>query len=143
MKIQADNARCSGCKLCQLTCALTNFGENNPKKTAIKVWSEHFTAGRYRVVVCDQCGECAEVCPTEAIKLEDGAYRIDASTCTSCGLCVRACPSGAMYQHRQAETPIKCTVCEACVLICPTRALSLVADGAEAGIDAGLQVGVS
>ena len=126
MKIQADNARCSGCKLCQLTCALALFNENNPKKTAIKVWSEHFTEGGYRVAVCDQCGDCAEVCPTNAIRLEDGVYRIDPEACTNCLLCVRACPPGVMYVHRQLRTPIKCTSCEACVQICPTRTLSLV-----------------
>lgn len=126
MKIQADNSRCSGCKLCQLTCALALFGDNNPKKTAIKVWSEHFTNGGYRVAVCDQCGECAEVCPMDAIQLVDGAYRIDASRCTNCLLCVRACPLGVMYVHRQLHAPIKCISCDACVQICPTHTLSSV-----------------
>ncbi len=126
MKVAAENARCSGCKLCQLTCALTNFNENNPKKTAIKVYSEHFTEGGYRIAVCNQCGECAEVCPTGAIYLEDGVYHIDADTCTNCLMCVRACPSGVMHVHRQARTPIKCVACEACVLICPTRTLTMV-----------------
>jgi Fe-S-cluster-containing hydrogenase component 2 len=125
MKIQADNARCSGCKLCQLSCALANHNQNNPKMTAIKVWSEHFTTGTYRVAVCNQCGECALVCPTGAIKLEDGVYSINPETCINCRVCVQVCPSEVMFVHRGLSTPLKCTCCEACVRICPTHTLSL------------------
>ncbi|MGQ9675131.1 MAG: 4Fe-4S binding protein [Chloroflexota bacterium] len=126
MRIQAQDELCAGCKLCQLTCALSRYRENNPKKTAIKVWSQHFTNGHYHVAVCSQCGHCAEVCPVGAITMVDGAYRIDEETCTQCLLCVDECPENAMFTHPEIYIPIKCILCKECVAICPTKALSVV-----------------
>ncbi len=46
---------------------------------------------------CVQCGECAEVCPSEAIGVdEQGEFSINEDSCTRCGLCAEACPSEAI-----------------------------------------------
>ncbi|MBN2056453.1 4Fe-4S binding protein [bacterium] len=45
---------------------------------------------------CTACGACVEVCPVEAITLEDVAV-IDPDTCIDCGVCVDECPEGAIY----------------------------------------------
>ena len=126
MKLQAQDELCAGCKLCQLTCSLSQFKENNPKKTAIKVWSEHFKNGHYHVTTCNQCGICADTCPVGAISMVGHAYRIDSDLCTGCLLCVEACPQQAMFTHPEVATPIKCVLCQECVAICPTKALSVV-----------------
>ena len=44
---------------------------------------------------CTACGQCVEVCPVEAIEMNDVA-KVDADTCTSCGLCVDECPVQAI-----------------------------------------------
>lgn len=44
---------------------------------------------------CDGCGSCVEVCPAEAVTVEDVA-RIDAEACVDCGACVDECPKGAI-----------------------------------------------
>lgn len=44
---------------------------------------------------CISCGDCEEVCPEDAIRME-GKKRIDRSRCTACGLCVRSCPAAAL-----------------------------------------------
>jgi ferredoxin len=44
---------------------------------------------------CTACGNCVEVCPCEAITLEDIA-KIDEKECTECGVCVDECPSDAI-----------------------------------------------
>lgn len=44
---------------------------------------------------CVACGACADVCPNEAITIEDVAV-IDASKCVDCGACVDECPSEAI-----------------------------------------------
>lgn len=42
------------------------------------------------------CQICAEVCPTEAIRLEGRALRLDLGRCLFCPECEQACPTGAI-----------------------------------------------
>ena len=44
---------------------------------------------------CIQCGNCVEICPVLACRLEN-PLRIDRELCTRCGDCVTACPSKAL-----------------------------------------------
>lgn len=44
---------------------------------------------------CDACGSCVEICPVEAIKVEDKAV-VDEDECIDCGACVDECPNGAI-----------------------------------------------
>ena len=43
---------------------------------------------------CLGCGDCADVCPVDAICLKDGIARIDRRICIGCGICVKTCPKG-------------------------------------------------
>ncbi len=45
---------------------------------------------------CTGCGSCVEVCPTEAISLEDGKAVINEDECVECGVCAEECPEGAI-----------------------------------------------
>ena len=45
---------------------------------------------------CTGCGNCVEVCPMEAIKLEDDIAVVDEEECIECGACVDECPEDAM-----------------------------------------------
>ena len=45
---------------------------------------------------CTGCGVCVDVCPLEAISLNDGIAVIDEDSCTECGLCVDECPNDAI-----------------------------------------------
>jgi NAD-dependent dihydropyrimidine dehydrogenase PreA subunit len=44
---------------------------------------------------CTGCGSCAEVCPVEALKVNDKT-KVDADTCIDCGTCVDECPEEAI-----------------------------------------------
>jgi len=44
---------------------------------------------------CVLCGKCKEVCPTNAIKIEDGKLTTDKNKCNFCGQCVIYCVHGA------------------------------------------------
>ncbi len=46
---------------------------------------------------CVGCGACADVCPQDAITVDDIAV-IDAGKCVDCGACVDECPSNAIEE---------------------------------------------
>ena len=48
--------------------------------------------------VCNACGSCASVCPTEAISEAGGKYEISADDCIGCGICVGECPTDAIKE---------------------------------------------
>ncbi len=52
----------------------------------------HHVVNRER---CTGCGNCTDVCPTEAIRIEDGKAVITME-CVDCGACPRVCPEGAI-----------------------------------------------
>ena len=45
---------------------------------------------------CAGCGRCAEVCPFDAIAVDEGLVRVDVSGCMGCGVCASACPNDAV-----------------------------------------------
>jgi Fe-S-cluster-containing hydrogenase component 2 len=45
---------------------------------------------------CTGCGSCVEVCPVEAVAVNDGMAAVDAELCVECGACVDACPAEAI-----------------------------------------------
>jgi len=125
VELKAIHKNCSGCGVCRMVCAMENFREVNPSKAALRIEGRFPAPGDYRIHLCDQCGQCAEVCPVEAIYLESGVYLINEDECTGCMICVEECPNGVLFEHKSMEAPIKCSLCGACVEACPRDALLL------------------
>jgi len=124
MKIQVTSSACSGCRLCRQICAIEKFAVENPRRARLRVEARFPSPGTYHPQVCDQCGECAEACPTEAIAKNDaGVYSVDKEQCSLCGACVDACPTGVMMWPDESEPPYKCDFCLRCVEVCNTGAL--------------------
>ena len=122
---------CSGCRICELSCAIEHFGVNNPKKSAVRVLTTYPHPVVRMPIVCSQCKSpvCADACPVDAIKRRDGVVGLCADECISCMKCVEACPFGAIYVHDDIDHPIKCDLCNGqpkCVKNCPKGALRLV-----------------
>jgi Fe-S-cluster-containing hydrogenase component 2 len=130
-KLAVIPQECSGCKMCELVCAIKHFGVNNPKKSAIRVLITYPHPVVRMPIVCSQCKKppCEQVCPVDAIRRVDGVVTLDTHVCVSCFHCVESCPFGAIYAHDDCEYPIKCDMCGGdpeCVKHCPKSALRLV-----------------
>lgn len=123
MQLKAVHGNCSGCRTCQLACALENFQQTRPALAVLRIQGLFPAPGEYRIHLCDQCGICAEVCPVDAITADNGVYRIGADECIQCLQCVDACPHGVMRIDSEKEMPLKCTMCGACVEACPRQAI--------------------
>ncbi|MCD6455894.1 MAG: 4Fe-4S binding protein [Methanophagales archaeon] len=46
--------------------------------------------------LCIGCGECAQICPDNAIEIVEKKSFIDYNRCTCCGVCDRVCRYGAL-----------------------------------------------
>jgi carbon-monoxide dehydrogenase iron sulfur subunit len=126
---------CSGCRICELTCAIEHFGVNNPKKSAIRVLVTYPHPVVRMPIICSQCKVpvCADICPVDALSRENGVVQLDKDGCISCMKCVEACPFGAIYAHADVDYPIKCDMCNGapkCVEKCPKGAIRLIPEQA-------------
>jgi ferredoxin len=45
---------------------------------------------------CTCCGQCMEICPPEAISLQEETAHIENDLCEECGFCAAECPVGAI-----------------------------------------------
>ena len=94
-----DYEKCTGCRLCELVCAVKHYGISNPARARIKVmkWEQE---GVYVPMSCQQCQDapCQNICPAKAISRDDEMSRVmvDYDKCIGCRLCVAVCPFGAM-----------------------------------------------
>ena len=93
---------------------------------------------------CIGCGDCADVCISDAICLEDGIARIDTSRCVGCGLCAKTCPKKIISMiPQEAATVVYCSskdkgadarkacknaciACKKCEKLCPHDAIKVV-----------------
>ncbi len=93
---------------------------------------------------CLGCGDCAVVCPADAICIKDGIAHVDPRTCIGCGLCAETCPKklidlvpksahvavlcsnkdkGAVARKACANA---CIGCMKCAKNCPEQAITVV-----------------
>ena len=101
--LKIDHEKCTGCRLCELVCAVKHHQVSNPAKSRIRVvkWEAE---GLYVPMACQQCQDapCQKACPSGCIAIEghkpEGATRrvttlftLNFTTCSLCGLCVESC----------------------------------------------------
>lgn len=129
--------RCTGCRSCQLACAIKKSGQFWPETARIRV----IQAGPGPLdipVFCHQCSDhpCVEACPSSAKALtvnEDGVVTVDKNNCLraqgiNCQRCFKACPGGSVLYHPIENVPMFCDRCDgtpACIQSCGSGALAL------------------
>jgi len=53
--------------------------------------------------LCNGCGDCAKICPFEAITVVDGRAVVDSLKCLGCGACVPECKVNALTLHNSTD----------------------------------------
>ncbi len=119
--------KCTGCRICELSCSIEKEKKFVPRKARLKAIYNYPL--KDAVFVCRQCvfAPCAEKCPTEAISRNGhtGPWKVDPNKCTGCGICVEVCPFGVM-KLSEDNLALKCDLCNGnprCASWCPTGAL--------------------
>ena len=85
--LYVDHEKCTGCRLCELVCAVSHDGVSNPARSRIRVlkWEAE---GIYIPMTCQQCQDapCLNVCPVKAISQDEelGRVSVDYDTCIGC-----------------------------------------------------------
>ena len=127
-----DYQKCTGCRTCELVCAVQHDGCSNPARSRIRVvkWEDQ---GLNIPMSCQQCQDapCLNVCPVKAISKDDSLERVmvDYDICIGCRSCVGVCPFGAMNYNVIDKRVFKCDLCDGdpqCVRFCDVNAVDLV-----------------
>ena len=129
--VGADFEKCTGCRVCELVCALENEKTFDPKLSRIKVLRLHQLVNM--PVSCKFCDNapCVRSCPRDALTQseETGAVMVDDTKCDLCGWCLESCKHGVLFLNQDKKTVMICNLCEGtpqCIEWCPEAALSLM-----------------
>jgi carbon-monoxide dehydrogenase iron sulfur subunit len=121
--------KCTGCRECELVCAVQHEGVSNPARSRIKIIKMEWE-GKYIPVTCQQCesAPCMAICPVKAISRDQNLNRVlvNYDKCIGCRMCVTACPFGAMSFNGLTQKVMKCDFCDGdpqCVRFCETKAI--------------------
>ena len=56
---------------------------------------------------CNNCNSCLDICPQNAIYIEDNKYIVDEKNCIGCFKCCEICKNGAIFIDHKYQTPYK------------------------------------
>ena len=128
-QLTIDLSRCNGGRNCghecEEACATRVFRLGDRALAAINIRA--LPDGQDSATICNQCGDCVTVCPTDALRRNKlGVVMIDKARCVGCYMCIGFCEKGAFKRDPNRLEPYKCTACGICVKACPHGALKIV-----------------
>jgi Fe-S-cluster-containing dehydrogenase component len=129
-----DQSRCIGCEACVQSCM--ECGTHRGHSLIHLERFERSVTTQSAPMVCMHCEEptCAQVCPADAIKQNEGGVVQSAlkPRCIGCSNCVLACPFGVPRYMGELDQMMKCDMCldrtaeglkPMCASVCPSDAL--------------------
>jgi Fe-S-cluster-containing hydrogenase component 2 len=127
--LKIDMSRCDAGRdchhECEEACAVKVFKFDDPERAALHI--REAADGHGVAFICDQCGDCVEVCPTNALtRNRMGVVVIDKKICVGCMMCIGFCDKDIFERAPGVVEPYKCISCGICVKVCPHAALEIV-----------------
>ena len=81
------------CNCCKDCCDTFNLWRNG----TLPMINSTFHLSMIDTDTCTGCGTCVDLCPTDAITLENDEYAVrQEKSCIGCGVCARFCPEIAI-----------------------------------------------
>lgn len=75
-----------------------------------KAANMNYSGDRFCTYACLGYGDCAAVCPHDAICIENGVAHVDPRRCVGCGICTRACPNHLIHLvNDTVRVVVKCS----------------------------------
>ncbi len=91
------NCNCCGC-------ACWNVGAIKRRKIPRDILMAVYFVRETDPQRCVGCGACAEICPVDAVTVQDGLAVVDDRWCIGCGVCALRCDVGALrVKHREGQ----------------------------------------
>lgn len=84
---------------CQGHCGHTALKYEFQGTSSCAAANRFYQGGKFCTHSCLGFGDCAAVCPNDAISITDMLASVDAGRCVGCGLCVKACPNQLISIH--------------------------------------------
>jgi len=137
--------RCTGCKTCELFCAVDRGSNGKTLLTAVQ--ESPLPLARVRVegsnqvpiaLQCRHClqAPCLDACLTGALTRDPKSNMVivQEDRCIACWTCTMFCPYGVIYPWLERKIALKCDRCAfmenpVCVEVCPCKALELMEIG--------------
>ena len=129
---------------CNGTCDAAQRKYDYQGKKSCRTANMAYSGDKFCTFACLGYGDCAAVCPQNAISIENGVARINPRKCIGCGICVRECPNSIIHlindttrvvvecsnHDKGAQTRKACTNgcigCMKCQKTCPNGAITVV-----------------
>jgi Fe-S-cluster-containing hydrogenase component 2 len=135
--IAVDYAKCTGCRNCEVECAL--FHDKKLDLTRSRIKTYYFNPPVDVPSLCAKCGDspCVKACPEKVAALSKdkttGAVLVDEKKCIACWACIEPCAKDrANVIRKSKDEKVVVGICDlcggdpSCVKACPEGALSIV-----------------